>query len=133
MRLIFDTNTLVSRLFLSKSVPAQAFSKGLQTGLILMSDDTLMELTEVLSRDKFDKYISLEDRKQSIRMLGRIIETVSIIRAVRECRDPKDDKFLELAVNGEADLLITSDSDLLGMKEFHGTRIITAKDFINMK
>jgi len=45
----------------------------------------------------------LEDRQQFLRELGRIVEFIPIIQLVRECRDPKDDKFLEVALNGKAD------------------------------
>lgn len=130
MRLIFYTNTLVSRLLFSKSIPAQAFSKGLRMGQILMSEDTLSELTDVLSRRKFETYISLEARQQFIRRLGRIVEIIPIIKVVRQCRDPKDDKLLELAVNGRADFLITGDADLLAIGEFSKTKIVTPIEFL---
>ncbi len=89
-----------------------------------------MELAEVLSRKKFDRYVSIEDRQEFLRMLGRVIEKVHIIKIIRRSRDPKDDKFLELAVNGEADLLITGHQDLLELKFIQGTRIISVSEYL---
>ena len=128
-RYVFDTNTLISHLLLPSSLPAQAVRKGLRHGQLLVSDDTLDELADVLARPKFDRYISLEDRQQFFRMFARGVERVNITRRVQLCRDPKDDRFLELAVNGEASYIITGDTDLLLMQSFHETRIVTPQYF----
>ena len=129
-RYVFDTNTLISHLLLPSSLPAQAVHKGLQQGQLLVSDDTLEELADVLARPKFDRYISLEDRQQFFRMFARVVERVTITRRVQLCRDPKDDRFLELAVNGEASYIITGDRDLLLMQSFHKTQIVTPQYFV---
>jgi uncharacterized protein len=57
-------------------------------------------------------------------------ELVEITERIATCRDPKDGKFLELAVNGHADVLITGDSDLLALNPFRGVPIITPADFV---
>ena len=88
------------------------------------------ELADVFSRDKFDKYVSIDERKQFLQHFLYIAERVEIIRTVKQCRDPKDDKFLELALSGHADILITGDDDLLDMEVFYSTKIITPKEFI---
>ena len=49
---------------------------------------------------------------------------------ITACRDPKDDKFLELAVNGHADLIVSGDADLLTLNPFQGTPIVTPADFV---
>jgi putative PIN family toxin of toxin-antitoxin system len=108
-RLIVDTNTLISRLLLPDSLPDLAARRAVDQGILLVSDDTLDELTTVLGREKFDRYISLEDRMAFLQKLIRIATKVDILRRLQVCRDPKDDKFLELAVNGEADAIITGD------------------------
>jgi predicted nucleic acid-binding protein len=56
-------------------------------------------------------------------------EPVEITERMAACRDPKDDKFLELAINGHADVLITGDSDLLALSPFRGIPVITPGDF----
>jgi putative PIN family toxin of toxin-antitoxin system len=130
-RIVVDTNTLVSRLLLANSVPAQAVRKAVGEAQLLASDATTTELADVLARPKFDAYVSLEDRQQFIRLLGRVALMVPIVHTVRACRDPRDDKFLELAVNGEADLIVTGDEDLLALHPFRGVRIITPAAYVD--
>jgi putative PIN family toxin of toxin-antitoxin system len=129
-RLIVDTNTLISRLLLPDSLPDLAARRAVDQGILLVSDDTLDELTTVLGREKFDRYISLEDRMAFLQKLIRIATKVDILRRLQACRDPKDDKFLELAVNGEVDAIITGDSDLLVLHPFQGIPILTPKAFL---
>jgi uncharacterized protein len=57
-------------------------------------------------------------------------ELVEIIDRVTECRDPTDDKFLELAVNGHADLILTGDADLLVLNPFRGIPVVAPVTFI---
>jgi putative PIN family toxin of toxin-antitoxin system len=83
------------------------------------------ELATVLGRPKFDPYLSIADRQEFIRLLGRIAELVPIVRRVRACRDPRDDKFLEVAVNGRAEIIITGDRDLLELNPFIGIAILS--------
>ncbi|MGH8290951.1 MAG: putative toxin-antitoxin system toxin component, PIN family [Steroidobacteraceae bacterium] len=129
-RIVADTNSLVSRLLLPESVPAKAVRKAISDGQLLISDATLEELAEVLSRPKFNPYVGVEDRQEFIRVLNRVAERVAIISPVKACRDPKDDKFLEVAINGEADLIVTGDKDLLALHPFRGVEIITPREYV---
>jgi uncharacterized protein len=129
-RIVVDTNTLVSRLLLPRSVPAQAVWRAVEEGRLLVSDPTMAELAEVLSRAKFDSYVSVEERQRFIRLLGRIAELVPILHRVQACRDPKDDKFLEVAVNGEAQLIVSGDSDLLDLGAFQGIPIMSPAAYL---
>lgn len=97
---------------------------------ILMSSETLGELADVLSRPKFDRYISIADRQQFLRLLGRVAEIIPITYRVRACRDPSDDKFLELAVNGSAHAIVTGDKDLLALDPFRGISIVTPARYL---
>ena len=65
--------------------------------------------------------------------MGRVVEKVNIIRKIQACRDPQDDKFLELAVNGQAEAIITGDQDLLALNPFHSIQIITAGMYLRGK
>ncbi len=129
-RIVVDTNALISRLLLPSSVPGQAVRKAVDQGLLLVSEATMNELADVLSRPKFDRYISLNDRQQFLRLLGRLAEFVPIIYPVRECRDPKDDKFLEVALNGKAELMLTGDADLLALNPWRGIRIVSPGNYL---
>jgi putative PIN family toxin of toxin-antitoxin system len=129
-RVVLDTNALVSRLLMPNSVPARAVRLAVAEDRILASDDTLMELANVLSRPKFDPYVSVEERQTFLRLFGRIAEQVQIIHVVRACRDPKDDKFLELAANGSADMIVSGHNDLLALHPFRGIPILSPAAFL---
>jgi uncharacterized protein len=129
-RIVIDTNTYVSRLLAPGSVPARAVDHAMEHALLLLSDDTLEELAEVLSRPKFDPYVTINDRKTFINLLVGVATLVPIVRRIRACRDPKDDKFLELALNGEAELIVTGDKDLLTLDPFHDVAIVTPSAYL---
>ena len=84
----------------------------------------MTELAETLSRPKFDPYVSRPDRQRFFELFTRVAEWVPVTTTIRRCRDPKDDKFLELAVDGKADWIITGDKDLLELSPLHSTSIL---------
>lgn len=129
-RLVIDNNTLISRLLLPNSIPAQAVRLAVEIGTLLVSDQTIEELSNVLERSKFDKYVSIEERKQFLVKLELITEKIDIVELVKICRDPKDDKFLEVAINGNAESIITGDKDLLILNPFRKIKIVTPRDFV---
>lgn len=129
-RIVIDTNALISRLLLPSSIPGQAVRKAVDNSILLVSEATMNELADVLARPKFDRYISLEDRQQFLRMLGRVAEFVPITYPVRECRDPKDDKFLEVALNGKAGLIVTGDADLLALHPWRDIAILSSTNYL---
>ena len=131
MRVVVDTNVVVSALLFGASVPGSAFVRVLDRGTILTSRSFVRELDDVLRRAKFDQYLSREDRDRFLEALIRESELVDISETVKACRDPEDDRILELAVNGSADFVITGDADLLAMDPFRGTRIVTPADFLH--
>src|SRR5436190_16209666 len=96
-RFVFDTNVLVSALLFKKSIPGRGLRAALDRGSILISSATVIELSDVLSRPKFDKYVVAEEREAFIRALVQTAELVDITTSLSASRDPKDNKFLELA------------------------------------
>ena len=107
MRLVFDTNVIISAMLFEGSKPSKAFDIGIKHGVILFSSSTFAELEEILSRNKFNQYISHEERKQFLTSFILNLTPVEIDETISECRDPKDNKFLELAVCGKADFIIS--------------------------
>ena len=83
-RVVVDTNTLISRLLLPAFVPAQAVRRAVAEAQLLASDDTLMELAEVLVRSKFDRYLTVSERQEFLRLFGRVAERIPIIHVVYE-------------------------------------------------
>jgi uncharacterized protein len=124
MRSVVDTNVLVSAVIFPDSVPRQAVRKVLHHGVLLLSEDTFNELKEVLFRSKLDRYVSQEARLLFLAQLRSAAEFIPTIRIVRECRDPRDDKFLEVALNGRGDVIVTGDRDLLRMNPWGNVAIL---------
>ncbi len=114
------------------SKPSKSFDIGINQGVFLISLSTLAELEEVLWRNKFDRYISYEERKQFL--TGLILQStpIEINETISECRDPKDNKFLELAVCGKAKFIISGDEDLLVLNPFRNIQIITPDSFLKI-
>lgn len=131
LRLVPDTNVLISRLLVPRSVAAEAVRWAFDHSLILMSEHTLDELKRVLNRSKFDRYVSLEDRQSFIQQIERLYESVEIETSLSVCRDPKDDKFLDVAVSGNADIILTGDQDLLILHPFREIAIISPRQFLD--
>jgi putative PIN family toxin of toxin-antitoxin system len=131
-RFVIDTNTLVSSILIATSVPNLALQAIRESGAILISTETLAELQKVMNRKKFDKYVTIEIRSEFIRQIIQESELIEIEEPIIACRDPKDDKFLEVAVNGNADYLITGDRDLLVLHPFRDIQIITPATFIEL-
>lgn len=129
-RVVFDTNTLVSYFIVTESTPGRAVRKATGAAVLLASQATLDELAEVLSRRKFDAYAPIGERASFIKLIATIVELIPISGLIQACRDPKDDKFLEVAVNGRADIIITGDKDLLALDPFHGVRIVTPAQYL---
>ncbi len=130
MRCVFDTNVLVSALLLPDSKPRQALEQALLKGRVLLSFATLAELYEVLGRKKFLRYIDEEDIRSFLAALTREAEWVEVNVRIGVCRDPKDDKFLELAVSGNATHIVTGDADLIALNPFRGIEILPPHRFL---
>ena len=129
-RLVVDTNVFASAIIFPRSVPRQVVDHALDHGVVIFSEATMSELAEVLSRSKFDSFVSRAERELFVAQIACAAEFVPVIQLVRACRDPKDDKFLEVALNGRADLIITGDADLLRMHPWHEIAVVTPTDYL---
>ncbi len=129
-RVVLDTNVLISAALLDESVPARARNHVIRSAQLIGTEATVRELVVRLLSPKFDAYVSRFVRETLLRRLHPIIDIVPVIQLVRACRDPKDDKFLEAAVNGRADVIITGDKDLLVLHPFAGVSIMTPADYL---
>jgi uncharacterized protein len=124
MRVVVDTNVFISAALKERSLPSDAVRLAAERELPLKSATTEQELFITLARPRLAPLIPqrfflwLED-------VLATAEVVSITQRIVACRDPKDDKFLELAVNGRADLIVSGDADLLALSPFRGIPIIT--------
>ena len=130
LRAVFDTGVLVGAVLLPHSLPRRAFDSIEQAGRLLLSEATLDELDSVLRRPKFDKYVSERDRLEFLVALVRQAEVVPITFQISECRNPSDNKFLELAVSGGAGQIVSGDADLLVLHPFRGIDILRPAEFL---
>jgi uncharacterized protein len=130
LRIVIDTNMFVSTSIARSSIPAEAVAKGLRMGTVLGSLDTWHELEDVLMRSKFDKYRTADLRRDFLQYLQVALELISVHTTVQICRDPKDDKLLALALDGNADIIVTGDKDLLTLHPFRGIAIITPAAYL---
>jgi len=129
MRLVFDTNVLISAVLAPNSIPAKVLNWGEDNGVILYSSATLIELLSVLNRPKFAKYIDTNDIKGLSMRITATWVLVPILKQISLCRDSKDDMFIELALNGEATYLISGDKDLLILDSIQNIPVVSPKIF----
>ncbi len=127
MTLLLPINAIKS---FTISLPQQVFDYATSQAILLISDEVQSEIENVISRPKLQKYITLEQRNKFLTELSQQVERVTINQKIRACRDPKDDKFLELAVCGEANYIITGDADLLDLHPFQNIPIVKAANFL---
>ena len=90
------------------------------------------ELADVLSRRRFDRYVSVPDREQFMRRLLQILTVIEVVTQIDECRDPKDDKFLALALDAGADYIVSGDRDLLAMSPWREIKIVAPSNFLGV-
>jgi putative PIN family toxin of toxin-antitoxin system len=135
-RVVLDTSTLVSAALRIGSIPHQALLEALATCDVCASTETLIELELVLDREKFDRYLDRAARSEFVTLIRRHVHLFAVrntdLEAVKPpCRDPKDNQFLALALVSEADVLVSSDEDLLVMSPWQAVTIMTPGDFLS--
>ncbi|MFP4620886.1 MAG: putative toxin-antitoxin system toxin component, PIN family [Bacteroidales bacterium] len=130
MDFIADTNILISAALINDTPPGISLRQALNIGNILFSQSTMEELLVTLNKTKLKKYIKPKDRFVFINRIMRKAIFVEVNHKINECRDPKDNKFLELALSGNADCIISGDEDLLILNPFRSIPILTANEFL---
>jgi uncharacterized protein len=128
VKIVIDTNIWISFLF-GKTLAGlenYIFSKSFE---IITSNEQLIEISSVLQRPRFRKYVSYNEIEE---LLFLVIKTSKIIKPkikVNDCRDKKDNFILEIALSGEADLIVTGDKDLLVLNPYKGIKIMNYREF----
>lgn len=134
-RVVFDTSTLVSAALRVGSPPHRAMGHTLATGELCVSAATLAELDAVLLRPKFDRYMPVEMRQAFAAFVRHHAAWFEVSEGDAEsvnppCRDLKDNPFLALTQRCGADVLVSSDADLLVMHPWNGVPILTPVAFL---
>ena len=130
LRVVPDTNVAVSAALFPQSPPGEVIDYAMRQRAIIASAATLAELNDVLLRPRFERYLQESRRLEFLQHLEQEAELVTITYRITACRDPKDDKFLELAISGNASHIITGDNDLLALHPFRNIPIIAPAAFL---
>jgi putative PIN family toxin of toxin-antitoxin system len=129
-RFVVDTNVLVSVILSPSNTSRLAVEKATNHGILIFSKETIAELFDVLHREKFDIYVLKEKRVQFGERLIAMSSQIPVTSVLKLSRDPKDDIFLNLAVDGHADYIISGDPDLLILNPFQDIKILKPVDFL---
>ena len=117
-RVVIDTNVWISAWLSSSGTPAQVVRRAVTNAEIIFTDATFDELKTRVWRPKFDRYLSLERRRQLLHDASAIahwaVVTPDLARQAY-CRDADDDAFIHAAVAGHAGWLVSGDQDLLAL------------------
>lgn len=130
-RVVIDTHVLISGLLSTTSNPAKAVERAVTTAQLIATHATLRELIGKLLSPKFDRYVARARRDALLLRLAPLVEIVDVLQTIRASRDPTDDKFLEAAVNGRANVLVSGDRDLLELSPFRGIPIVTPSAYLD--
>lgn len=136
MRVVLDTNVIVSAFLSSKGAPALVLERwALGQFEVLVSQSILMEYERALSYHRVQVHHKMSGEEvagviEGFRKFALQVEAGSELRIVRE--DPEDDKFLECAVAGGASYMVTGDSHLLAVEELRGIHILTPAAFLTV-
>ncbi len=137
LRVVVDTNVIVSGLFGIKNSPSSQILKAIRTQMVILvaSPSILEEVGEVISRERIVKLTKMSTDERAD-FIDKLIER-SDITPGKELpqmvgRDIKDDKFLACGVEGSVDFIITGDEDLLVLKQYEGMKIVNPREFVEI-
>ncbi|MGH7068401.1 MAG: putative toxin-antitoxin system toxin component, PIN family [Acetobacteraceae bacterium] len=129
MRVVVDTNVFVSAALKDKSFPALALRIVAERGTLLKSSATERQLFQVLARPELAALIDPAAADWMREIMARA-EAIAITERIFACRDPTDNRFLDLAVNGRADMIVSGDADLLVLNPFLGIPVVSPAVFV---
>jgi uncharacterized protein len=131
---VIDASTLVSAALKANSLPEQALLRAVEpSNRLILSQAVEDEYREVIFRPKFDRFVSVERCRRILDIVVVAAERIEPTEIVRECHDPKDNKYLALAAAGRADVIVSSDArDLLSMHPWRGIRILSRANYLTL-
>lgn len=134
MRVVLDTNVLVSALLSAGHPPALLFDAWRDNRFdLLISREQLGELTRVTRYARLRPRIRPSDAGRLVNLLVDLAVIIESPAAVEISADPFDNFLLGLAISGEADYLVTGDkADVLALKQVERTKIVTAREMCRL-
>jgi len=128
--IVFDASTLVGAALKADSVPEQALLRAEEIDVFTLSNAIEAEIVEVLNRAKFARAIPFERRERVISLIRNLAVWFEPVVRVMDCRDPDDNKYLELAQAAGADIIVSSDNDLLVLNPWRGVKILRPAEYL---
>ena len=128
--IIFDASAVVSAALRADSVPERALLHAEATDIFALSAEVDAEIAEVLNRPRFAAAVSAARRSRILGSLRDQAVWFASSQRVSDCRDPKDNKYLELALASGAGAIVSGDADLLVLHPWRGTRILRPADYL---
>ena len=130
MRIVVDTGVLVSASLFESGVPREALTYLLTLHTPVVSRELMREYRRVMASTKFDSYTQPRERQILLETYTEGAEHIKISGTLRVCRDPRDDMVIETALEGNADILVTGDTDILALRPMKGISIMTPSEFV---
>ena len=129
--IVLDSNLIVSAILNPEGIATLALEIAVENFEIVITRETILEQADVLSRDKFNRYVPIEVRQMLLKNYAESAKEVAVLEEVTDCKDPKDNKFLALALASHAKLIVSGDKrDLLCMNPYRGVDIIGLRAFV---
>ncbi len=128
--IVFDASSIVGALLKPDSVPERALLLARARHVICLSDAVEGEIREVLGRPRFTRYLGEGRGERVMDLVASAAARFSPSVVVQDCRDAKDNKYLELALAAGAAAIVSSDNDLLVLDSWRGIRIVTPAQFL---
>lgn len=127
---MIDANTVVSAALNPLGVPRRALAAARARGVIALSGAVYEEIAEVLARPKFARVLTGDRRRETLELLAAAAFWVEPGELVSDCRDAKDNRYLELALAAQASIIVSGDEDLLVLDPWRGVRVLRAARFL---
>jgi hypothetical protein len=128
--IIFDASALVSAALKADSIPERALLRAEEVDVFALSAAVDGEIAGVLNRPRFARAIPLARRERVLEILRHAAVWFEPTVRVTDCRDPKDNKYLELALAAGAETIVSGDDDLLVLDPWRGVRIVRPADYL---
>ena len=130
--IVVDASTVVGAALKRNGIPRQALLKARNRDAIVLSTAVEGEIREVLACPKFPRHLTDKDRSTIMLLLTEAAVWVEPTLTVHKSRDAKDNKYLALAAAAGADIIMSSDNDLVVLDPWSGIRIVRPADFLAM-
>jgi uncharacterized protein len=97
---------------------------------LALSEAVYGEIADVLARPKFARVLTEDRRREVLELLSAAALWIEPTEEVRDCRDSKDNRYLELALAAGAAMIVSGDEDLLVLNPWRGIRVLRPSEFL---